>query len=96
MTDSSSRFAYRRATRPRPAASADLAMETTGVMPLPPATSSTSPSRPGGVNVPAGGRTSSSSPGATLSQIQPDPTPPATLFTVTFMGSPVCGELASE
>lgn len=65
-------------------------------MPLPPATSSRSPSRSGGVNVPAGGRTSSSSPGATRSQIQPDPTPPATLFTVTFMGSPVCGELASE
>lgn len=68
------------------------------MIPLPPAISSRSWSRPPGpgVKVPAGGRISSSSPAATSSQSQPEPSPPGTRFTVIRIGSPVCGELARE
>src|SRR5580692_4674112 len=70
MIESSSRFAYTSTIRPRPAASADFRIDITGVMPLPAASSRKSPSRLAGVNVPAGGSTSSTMPGFTLSPIQ--------------------------
>ena len=70
MTDRSSRFAYTSATWPRPAASTDLRIEMTGVIPLPAANSRKSPSRDRGQKVPAGGSRSSAVPGVTLSRIQ--------------------------
>ncbi len=65
ITERSSRFAYTRATRPRPAASTDLSMEMTGVIPLPAANSRKSPSSDPGQNVPAGGSRSSTVPAVT-------------------------------
>ena len=70
ITDRSSRFAYTSATRPRPAASTDLSMDMTGVIPLPAANSRNSPSSDCGQKVPAGGSRSSTVPAVTLSRIQ--------------------------
>ena len=68
----------------------------TGVMPLPAANSRKSPSSAAGVNVPAGGRMSSTLPARTWSAIQLDACPPAIRLTVIVGRSPVCGELDSE
>ena len=70
ITERSSRFAYTSATRPRPAASTDLSMEMTGVIPLPAANSRKSPSSDPGQNVPAGGSRSSTVPAVTVSRNQ--------------------------
>ncbi len=70
MTERSSRLAYTSTIRPRPAASADLRIDMTGVIPLPAANSRKSPSSESGQNVPAGGSTSSTPPGRTWSEIQ--------------------------
>jgi hypothetical protein len=71
-------------------------MENTGVMPLPPANSRNGPSRWRGLNTPAGGITSTSSPACRWSHSQLEPRPSLTRLTVTRCGSPVSGELASE
>ena len=65
ITERSSRLAYTRITRPRPAASADFRIDMTGVIPLPAANSRKSPSSEPGQNVPAGGSTSSTVPATT-------------------------------
>lgn len=78
------------------AASADLRIDITGVIPLPAAHNSSLSSRLLGVNTPAGGRTSTSSPERTLSHNQLDPYPSAVRLTVTLSFSSQCGELASE
>ena len=92
ITECSSLFAYTRATRPRPAASTDLRMEMTGVIPLPAANSRNSPSSDGGQKVPAGGSTSSTVPAVTVSRIQLEAYPPAVRLTVIAGRSPACGE----
>jgi hypothetical protein len=79
-----------------PRCSAAFRIEITGVMPLPPASSSRSPSKVVGVNRPAGGSTSSTAPGSRVSQIQFEACPSATRFTVIFRCSSRPGVLDSE
>src|SRR5580704_1064415 len=96
ITEPSSRLAYTRTTRPRPAASTDFRMDMTGVIPLPAANSRKSPESEPGQNVPAGGSTSSTVPAVTRERIQFDAYPPAVRLTVMVGRSPASGELHSE
>src|SRR5690554_3874176 len=65
ITDFSSRLAYTSRTRPSAWLSTERRIDSTGVMPLPPANSRKSPSRLRGTNTPAGASTCSRSPGLT-------------------------------
>jgi hypothetical protein len=71
-------------------------MPITGVMPLPPASSSRSSSSETGVKAPAGGASSRMAPARTSSQIQFEARPSRTRLTVIFRSGSVCGELESE
>src|SRR5215469_2896664 len=72
-----------------PAVSSDDAIDSTGVMPDPAATSTCSPTADGpGVNVPAGGCTSTTSPGLTSRTSQLETRPPATSRTPMRGGLP--------
>jgi len=72
-------------------------IENTGVMPLPPANMRNSPSSDLGVNMPAGGATSSVAPALSSLHSQREARPSATVFTVTRTGSPaIDGEPDSE
>jgi hypothetical protein len=105
MTEPASRSAARTRTgRPVPA-SADLASDRIGVIPLPPQNATTgaansrappasSPSRR--QNTPAGSVVSTTSPGARWSCIQLDTRPPGTRFTVVINSASVSGELDME
>ena len=69
-----------------------LAIENTGVIPLPPAKATTSVSPGGRQKTPAGQVVSMTSPGPSASIIQFDTTPPATRFTVTWNSSSTSGD----
>jgi len=71
-------------------------MDITGVIPLPAANNRKSPSSEGGVNVPAGGRRSSTAPAVVWSRIQFEAYPPAVRLTVIAGRSPANGQLDSE
>ena len=92
----SSRLAYTSVMLPRPCRSTALAIDSTGVMPLPPARSRKSPCSAGGVKTPAGGMTSTVSPGPRWSQIQFETCPLRTRLMVTRSASSTCGVLESE
>ena len=96
MTLPEPRFAYTSATSRAVVTSADLMIERTGVMPLPPAKATIGVAAARSTKSPVGGITSIVSPGASASFIQFDIFPPGTRFTVTVKGSPVSGELDIE
>ncbi len=72
-------------------ASTVLSSENTGVMPLPPLNATISPSPGARRKAPAGTLASTTSPGASVSIIQFDTTPPGTRFTVTVSSSSTAG-----
>src|SRR3984957_14042367 len=96
ITECSSLFAYTSATRPRPAASTDLRMEMTGVIPLPAANSRNSPSSDSGQKARAGGTAWSAVPAVTVSMSQLEAYPPAVRLTVIAGRSPACGDEHKE
>ena len=96
MTESGSRLAYSRRTDRADAASTLLAMEITGVMPLPPQNPMIGRRRPGTQNVPDGLVTSTRSPSDTWSMNQLETTPPGTRLTVTVRSPSVSGALDIE
>jgi hypothetical protein len=80
-----------------PAASTVRRIENTGVMPEPPANMMKSPSSDFGVNMPAGGATSSVSPARRLVHSQAEARPSASRLTVTRVASAaMAGEPDSE
>ena len=92
MTASRSRLAYRRRTRREVVDSAALSSENTGVIPLPALKATTSPSPGPRQNTPAGRVASTTWPGASVSFIQFDTTPPGTRFTVTCSSESTAGD----
>ena len=96
MTDSGSRLAYRRRTDRADVASTLLAMDITGVMPLPPQKATIGRLASRTQKVPEGRVTSERSPSATWSTSQLETTPPGTRLTVTASSSSVSGALDME
>src|SRR3546814_12591240 len=96
MTDARSRFAKSNFTGRDVEASRLLAIEMTGVTPLPPAKATTGRSLSLGQNTPAGFDASSTSPSATLSCSQFDTRPPSPRFTVTVRSGSTPGALDLE
>ena len=96
ITERSSRLAYKSVIRPLPLSNALRKIENTGVMPLPPASSTKSPSSVRGVNTPAGAITSNVWPARTVSHTQLEPRPPCTRLMVTRGASSTPGALDME
>ncbi len=96
MTASAVRLAYTSVICRRVVASALLMIESTGVMPLPPAKATIGASVSRSTKSPVGRMTSTASPAASVSIIQFDMRPPGTRLTVVVNGSSVSGELDIE
>ena len=73
-------------------ATAALTIENTGVIPLPAAKATTSPSPRASRKTPAGGATSITSPTCSVSFIQFETMPPGTRFTVTRSSGSTAGQ----
>ena len=96
MTESGPGWRRAGATGRRVAASTLLAMDITGVMPLPPQKPTIGRSSGGTQKVPDGRVTSRTSPSATWSMNQLETAPPGTRLTVTVRSSSVSGALDIE
>lgn len=96
ITEPASRFAVRIRTRRPVVASALLASERIGVIPLPPANATSGASLSRRQNTPAGRVTSTTSPAARLSCIQLETSPPGTRFTVVISSASVAWQLDIE